>query len=74
MAFLSNVDDYLTATGTTEYALEKKCGLAKGCVYKWRNIYKTPSVKNLQRLERGTAIPMVAWLTEGGVRDALAAH
>lgn len=74
MGFLNNLDDYLSLTGITEAALEQKCGLAKGCVYKWRYVYKSPSMKNLMRLERGTLIPATAWITEGGVRDALAAH
>lgn len=74
MEFIRNVEAYCYETRINDAEFERKCGLGKGIVYKWRKrgVNHHPSVSTLLSIERATAIPVEAWLREGGVRDALA--
>lgn len=75
MAFIKNVEVYCYENRMNDAEFERKCGFSKGMVYKWRvRQNQHPSVSSLLKIEKATTIPMAAWLREGGVADALAAH
>ena len=75
MEFIRNVEVYCYETRINDAEFERKCGRGKGSVYKWRKRKNQhPSVSTLLSIEKATMIPVEAWITEGGVAHALAAH
>ena len=43
-------------------SFEKKCGIGNGTVSRWENDDSRPSLMTLEKIEKGTGIPISEWL------------
>lgn len=66
--FADNISMYCRENAITDAEFERRCGLTKAMVEKWKHgKNKTPSVASLLKIEKGTGIPSSEWLRQGGV-------
>lgn len=70
MGFVENVQAYCAAMGITEADFERRCGIGKGSMTRWKGAYYAPTLKTLTKIQNKTGIPITRWLMEGGVSGA----
>lgn len=68
MTLVTNIEAYCRREGITEAEFERKCGLAKGSVCKWRNgTIGSPNLKSVAKIQTATGISQQRWMRERGI-------
>lgn len=56
------VKAYCEKNGLSISSFEKKCNIGNGTVSRWENDDSRPSLVTLEKIEKGTGIPISEWL------------
>lgn len=67
MGFVENVKAYCASMGISEADFERRCGIGKGSMTRWKGAEYAPTLKTLTKIQIKTGIPITRWLMEGGV-------
>ena len=67
MVIVDNIEKYCAKHGSNVMQFEKKCGLGKGVIYRWRKGEQSPSLRTLEKISTATGISTEKWLRKGGV-------
>jgi transcriptional regulator with XRE-family HTH domain len=67
MVIVDNIEKYCEKNSSNVMQFEKKCGLGKGVIYRWKKGEQKPSLRTLDKISSATGISIEKWLRKGGI-------